>query len=81
MWIASFGKLQAYHYDPYAQVLSKIERDHERDRLDVRAMIDTALVDRKRLGELFQAIEPELIRYPAVDPPAFRRRVEAVVRG
>ena len=57
------------------------ERDHERDRLDVKALIDSGHVDRARLGELFDAIEPELIRYPAVDPAAFRRRVEGVVLG
>lgn len=33
-----------------------------------------------RLLELFQAIEPELYRYPAVDPAAFRQAVEELVR-
>lgn len=33
-----------------------------------------------RLLELFEAIEPELYRYPAVDPAAFRRGVEELVK-
>jgi hypothetical protein len=28
----------------------------------------------------FAAIEPQLYRYPAIDPPAFRRAVEAALR-
>lgn len=29
---------------------------------------------------LYHALEPELFRYPAIDPPAFRGRVESFVR-
>jgi hypothetical protein len=32
-----------------------------------------------RLIELFEAIEPELYRYPALDPLAFRRKLPAVL--
>lgn len=35
------------------------------------------LIESARLLELFAAIEPQLFRYPAIDPAAFRRRVEA----
>jgi hypothetical protein len=35
---------------------------------------------RPRADELFQAIEPDLYRFPAIDPSAFRSRVEAVTR-
>jgi|AP82_1055514.scaffolds.fasta_scaffold451737_2 hypothetical protein len=34
--------------------------------------------DAPRLLELFQRIESELYRFPAVDPPTLRRRVEAL---
>jgi hypothetical protein len=33
---------------------------------------------RRRLQDYFNDIEPELYRFPAVDPPSFRRAVEAV---
>lgn len=39
------------------------------------------LIEPTRLQELFDAIEPELYRYPAISPTAFRRAVtEAVGR-
>jgi hypothetical protein len=36
--------------------------------------------DRSRLVEEFDAIEPLLYRYPAVDPESFRRAVLAAAR-
>jgi hypothetical protein len=72
------GPLDFYHYGFYAQCLSKIERGHATDRADVASMIGAGLVDRRRLGELFAAIEPELYRYPAIDAADFRRRVDAI---
>ena len=42
-------------------------------------MIERRLVDPHRLLELFNAIEDQLYRYPALDPPAFRRAVERTV--
>lgn len=70
------GGIEFYHYDFYGQVLSKIERHHARDQADVRQMLMEGLVVRARLWELFRQIEPELVRYPAVDPAALRFRVE-----
>jgi hypothetical protein len=70
------GKLSFDHFDPYAQALAKLERAHARDLADVEAMIDTDLVDPERALALFAEIEPELFRFPAIDPPTFRRRVE-----
>lgn len=74
-FIARHGLIDFHHYDFYAQALAKIERDHERDRFDVAQMLGSALVGRERLLEFFRAIEPNLARYPAIDPPAFRKRV------
>ena len=72
VFIARRGELDFYHYDFYAQALSKIERGHTRDLLDVEVMLTRQMIVRARLLELFQAIEPQLIRYPAVDPPTLR---------
>jgi hypothetical protein len=63
------------HYDFYAQCLAKIERGHRKDQADVKKMIDSGLVNPTRLRELFEAIEPELFRYPAIDPATFRQAV------
>jgi len=78
LFIARQGKLDFYHYDPYAQALSKIERGHPRDKGDVAAMLAAGLVQPERLLDLFHAIEPALIRYPAVSALGFRTEVEAL---
>lgn len=43
-------------------------------------MMASGLVEPARLQELYDAIEPELYRYPAIDPAAFRRKVAAALR-
>jgi hypothetical protein len=42
-------------------------------------MMALGLVDRTKALELFAAIEPELHRYPALDPASFRRKAERVL--
>ncbi|HUR82572.1 MAG TPA: DUF6036 family nucleotidyltransferase [Thermoanaerobaculia bacterium] len=74
-FIAMEGKLSFHHYDFYAQALAKIERDHMIDREDVQNMIDAGLVNRTRLLELFEAIEPQLHRFLAINPRQFAERV------
>jgi hypothetical protein len=78
--IARADLLDFFHYDFYAQALSKVERGHAMDRLDVQEMLTRGLVERARLAELFTAIEPELYRYPAIGPAAFRLAVEDLLR-
>jgi hypothetical protein len=73
------GKLSFHHYDFYAQALAKIERGHDIDRRDVQDMLASGVVKPAKLLELFEAIEPELYRYPAIDPARFRRAVTAIV--
>jgi hypothetical protein len=80
-FIALEGQLAFHHYDFYAQCLSKIERAHRKDRADVEMMFASGLVDRSRLLVLFEAIENQLYRYPAIDPGSFRRAVEAHALG
>ena len=75
------GSLAFCHYDPYSQALAKIERGHAKDLADVREILDRGLVEPGRLRQLFDAIEPRLDRYPAIDPPSFRRRLEQMLAG
>jgi hypothetical protein len=70
------GKLAFHHFDPIAQALSKAERGHDQDRQDVRDLIASRLVDPAEARAQFEAIEPELYRFPAIDPATFRRAVE-----
>jgi hypothetical protein len=78
--IAREGKLDFHHYDVYAQALAKIERGHAQDRADIEQLIARGLVNRRELERRFREIEPQLYRYPAIDPASFRRAVEAVTR-
>lgn len=79
LFIVREGTIDFFHYDFYAQALSKIERSHARDLADVRAMLDRGLIEPARLMTFHAAIEPELFRYPAVNPGTFRRSVERFV--
>jgi len=81
VFIAREGRLSFYHYDFYAQALSKIQRGHAQDREDVKEMIDRGLIDRDELRQRFGQIEPQLYRYPAIDPKAFRRALEEALKG
>jgi hypothetical protein len=79
-FIGRFGKLDFFHYDFYAQALSKLERGHARDLSDVSAMLERGLITKNRLHELFQEIRPRLIRYPAIDEPSFSVAIEEFCR-
>ena len=74
------GTVTFLHFDFYGQALAKLERGHDRDLEDVREMLARELVDPGRLMAYFEEIEPDLYRYPAIDPPSFRRRVEGALR-
>lgn len=74
--IARHGAVEFRHYDLYSQALAKLQRAHERDVADVEAMVAAGLVQPMRLRELFTAIEPALIRFPAISPSEFRAAVE-----
>jgi hypothetical protein len=75
-FVAGEGRVTFRHFDPYSQALAKLERGHPRDLADVRAMVEAGLLDPARALALFDQIEPLLYRFPAIDPPSFRRRVE-----
>jgi hypothetical protein len=70
------GRLSFHHFDPVAQALSKVERGHEQDIRDVKEMIAARLVNPADALIQFEAIEPELYRFPAIDPASFRAAVE-----
>jgi hypothetical protein len=81
LFIARHNHLEFFHYDPYSQVLSKLQRRHERDLRDVESFWRAGLVDKERLLQLFGRIQPELIRYPAIDSASFASAVRAFCHG
>ncbi len=78
-FIAREGRLSFYHYDFYAQALSKIQRGHSQDRNDVKQMLQRGLIDPEELRRRFEQIEPQVYRFPAIHPAAFRRALEAAL--
>jgi hypothetical protein len=75
LFIARHGRVTFRHFDPYTQALAKLQRRHDRDVNDVRAMLRIGLVTTRDLERTFREIEPLLIRYPAIDPRVFRDAV------
>ncbi len=81
VFIERHGAVDFLHYDFCAQALAKIERGHAQDLSDVEAMWRLKLIEPDRLWSLFEAIEADLVRYPAVDPCHFRNEVRRAVRA
>jgi len=79
-FIAREGKISFHHYDFYSQVLAKVERRHEQDLADIASMLREGRIEPRRTLEFFYAIEPQLYRFPAIDPASFRRVVEETFR-
>lgn len=78
-YIGREGKVSFFHYDPYSQALSKIERGHEQDIQDVETMLQKGFVERQKLLALFIEIEQNLYKYPAIDPLSFSKAVNRIV--
>jgi hypothetical protein len=74
----SGGNVSVHHFDFYSQALSKIERGFDQDLDDVKAMISSGLVKPARLGALYEQVEPNIYRYPAIDPAVLREKIEAI---
>ena len=79
VFIDQIRRLSFFHYDFYSQALAKLERGHVKDQLDVQEMLRLGLIERRELLRLFSVIEPDLYRYPAIDPLSFRNAVEELV--
>ena len=78
-FIARSGPVDFYHYDFYAQCLSKILRGHRIDLSDAKAYVRLGKVVPLRLRELFEVVRGDCIRYPAIDVPEFENRVRRFV--
>jgi hypothetical protein len=76
--IRTEGTLSFHHFDPIAQALAKVERGHDQDIQDIKEMISRGLVNPAEALIQFEAIEPELYRFPAIDPASFRKAIEEV---
>jgi hypothetical protein len=74
--IATMGAVGFFHFDFSLQALAKLERGHAQDLRDVADFLRGGYVSVDELKRRFAQIEPGLLRYPAVDPQQFKRRLD-----
>jgi hypothetical protein len=76
VFIAKVGSITFYHYDPYAQLLSKVVRGFQRDVDDAREFVRSGMVDPGKFKSLVAAIpDSAYARYPNLS----RRAVDQAV--
>lgn len=78
VFIETIGRVSFYHYDPYAQLLSKVVRGFRRDLEDARMFLHSGMVDAVLCRSLVESI-PEIAyaKYPAITREAVRDAVAA----
>jgi hypothetical protein len=82
LFIARIGKVSFHHYDPYAQLLSKVVRGFHRDMQDAASFLDSGMVDAERFRALVRSIpETAYARYPALSRQAVLEAVDAFLRA
>lgn len=63
--IDTFGRVSFYHYDPYAQLLSKLVRGFRQDLVDAESFLYSGLVDAERFRSLVSDVgERAYAKYP-----------------
>jgi hypothetical protein len=77
VFIDTIGKVSFYHYDPYAQLLSKVVRGFKQDLEDAKNFIDSGMVAPNRFRSLV-AENPESIyvKYPTLSKNGIDNAVE-----
>lgn len=80
LFIERVGNIDFYHYDPYAQFLSKIVRGFRKDLLDAEGFVKSGMVDPGRFRELVRGIpDTAYARYPNLSRESVLTAVEEVL--
>jgi len=80
-FIVRHGCVDFLHYDFYGQALAKIERGHALDLRDLMATHRLGLIKPDVLSQFFAAIEPLLVRYPAIDAACFHHKTQRAIES
>lgn len=76
-FIERVGDIDYYHYDPYAQLLSKVVRGFRKDVLDAESFVKSGMVNPARFRELVEAIpDSEYARHPNLSRDAVMAAVD-----
>ena len=80
VFVTRVRNIDFLHYDPYAQLLSKIVRGFRKDLMDARSFLASGMVEPERFRELVGEIpESAYARYPNLSPTSVRSAVEDVL--
>lgn len=75
--IDTVGAITFYHYDPYAQLLSKVVRGFQRDLDDAREFMDSGMVDPQAFRSLVGSIpDSAYAKYPSLSKAGVEKTVE-----
>jgi uncharacterized nucleotidyltransferase DUF6036 len=78
--VETIGNVSFYHYDPYAQLLSKVVRGFDRDMRDARSFLASGRVDAARFRALVNEIpDAAYAKYPALSREAVGEAVNDVL--
>ncbi len=75
--LETIGRVSFYHYDPYAQLLSKVVRGFRKDMQDAESFITSGMVDAGQFRSLVLDIPGvAYARYPAISQQAILDAVD-----
>ena len=82
VFIETMGRVSFYHYDPYAQLLSKVVRGFDRDLQDAKRLVDSGMVDLDRFRDLVERLpEAAYAEYPALSADAVHEAIDSFLSG
>lgn len=77
VFIERVRDVEFYHYDPYAQLLSKVVRGFRKDVLDAERFVTSGMVEPSRFRGLVEAVpDSAYSRYPNLSRAAAEGAVE-----
>lgn len=78
VFIEAVGNVSFFHYDPYAQMFSKVVRGFARDIVDAKNFLTSGMVDADRFRALVSEITTaRYARYPSLSPEAVLKAVHS----
>ncbi len=82
IFIQTVGDVTFYHYDPYAQLLSKVVRGFSRDLQDAESFLASGMVEAERFRVLVQQIpDTAYARYPSLSRQSVLEAVDDFLSG
>jgi len=82
VFIDRLRDVEFHHYDPYAQLLSKVVRGFRKDLLDAQRFVESGMVDPARFRELVVGIpDAAYAQYPNLSRDAVNRAIEDFLTG